>query len=508
MTVTRAHGVVVTGVEGLVVDVEAYLSVGLPGMTIVGLPDTAVSEARDRVRAAIHNCELPWPAERRITIGLSPASVHKRGASLDLSIAVAVLAAQSAVPEPADTVLVGELALDGQVRPVRGVLVAALAAARSGAGTVVVPHTQAAEARLVPGVRVIGVATLSDAVAHLRGEDVDVPDDALPADVGTTQPPDLSEVRGQVVARRALEVAAAGGHHVAFLGSPGVGKTMLAERLPGILPPLDDDSAVEVTAIHSAAGRLPAGAGLIRTPPFQAPHHTTTSAALIGGGSTWVRIGMVTLAHRGVLCLDEAAEFDRPVLDALRQPLESGEVTVSRTGFAVVLPAKFQLVLASNPCPCGRFTGTGADCVCAPTVRRRYVARISGPLLDRIDIRVTLERPTAAELDVAGTTPEASTTVAARVAQARDRAAWRLRDHPWRLNADIPGPAVRRLFPAEPDAAGLLTRDIAGLSARGIDRVLRMAWTVADLAGRDRPGVADVAAALAFREGSGSWQAA
>lgn len=510
MSVTRTRGVVVTGVDALIVEVEAYLATGLPGMSIVGLGDTAVGEARDRVRAAVHNCDLPWPTERRITIGLSPASVHKKGASLDVSIAVAILAAQGAVPEPTATVLVGELALDGRVSPVRGVLVAALGAVRDGAATLIVPAAQVAEARLVGGIDVVGVRSLTDVVAHLRGEPM-ADDTAVALDLETSAPaaatvPDLADVRGQVVARHALEVAAAGGHHLAFLGSPGVGKTMLAERLPGILPPLDDEAAVEVTCIHSAAGRLAPGTGLMRVPPFQAPHHTTTSAALIGGGSTAVRIGMVTLAHRGVLCLDEAAEFDRAVLDALRQPLESGEVTVSRTGFAVVLPARFQLVLASNPCPCGKFAGNGADCSCTPMVRRRYFSRISGPLLDRIDIRVTLERPTAAELDPALTHAESSATVAQRVANARERALWRLREHPWTVNAHVPGPALRRLFPVASDAQQLLARDIAGLSARGIDRVLRMAWTVADLNGHDRPTVTDVADAMAFRDGSGTWQ--
>ena len=507
MTLARSRGVVVTGVEGLVVDIEAYLAQGLPGMTIVGLGDTAVGESRDRVRAAIQNSELPWPSERRITIGLSPASIHKKGASLDLAIALAILAAQGAVEEDPRIVAIGELALDGRVSPVRGVLAAAIAARKRGCEILVVPHTQIAEAELVPDVKVVGVSCLRDAMAFLHGEPFDV--DAVPAIVPTAEPiPDLRDVRGQSVARQALEIAAAGGHHLAFLGSPGVGKTMLAERLPGLLPELDDDLALDVTAIHSAAGRLGDGSGLMRIAPFQAPHHTATTAAMIGGGSHTVRIGMVTLAHGGVLCLDEAAEFDRVVLDALRQPLESGVVTVSRAGFSSLMPARFQLVLASNPCPCGKFVGTGAQCSCSPQVRRRYISRISGPLLDRIDLRVTLERPSMVDLDPESPEPESTAPVAQRVKEARARAARRYQGTPWLLNAHVPGPVLRRRYNVEPAAQALLMRDVVGLSARGIDRVLRIAWTIADLNAHDRPTVADVAGALTFRDGNGSWMAA
>ena len=505
MTLARACGVVVTGVEGLVVDIEAYLSQGLPGMTIVGLPDTAVGEARDRVRAAVLNSQLSWPSERRITVGLSPASVHKRGASLDLGIALAILSANAQIPEMTQTIAIGELALDGQVRPVRGVLVAALSAYRRGFKHLIVPLSQVSEAKLVPGIQVIGVRHLVDAVAHLRGEELELPESQV-ARVHEPNVPDLRDVRGQVTARHALEIAAAGGHHLAFLGSPGVGKTMLAERLPGLLPTLDDDKAVEVTAIYSAAGLLMPGQGLIRTPPFQAPHHTATKAALIGGGSNTVRVGMVTLANHGVLCLDEAAEFDRAVLDALRQPLESGSVSIARAGFQSVLPARFQLVLASNPCPCGKFVGTGVECSCTSQVRRRYFSRISGPLLDRIDLRVTLERPSLADLDPSMGEVEDTQVVAARVAVARERATHRYRGEVWSLNAHVPGPVMRRRYPVDAEAQTLLARDVTGMSARGADRVLRVAWTIADLRGHDKPTVSDVAAALMHRDGNGSWQ--
>jgi magnesium chelatase family protein len=457
------------------------------------------------VKAAVLNSNLPWPSERRITVGLSPASVHKRGAFLDLGIALAILRSHGAIGEVNDAVAIGELALDGQVRPVRGVLMAALAVQRAGASTILVPHSQVSEAQLVPDLKVVGVSCLNDAVAWCRGEHFDV-EPIAQEEADDPVVPDLSDVRGQAGARIALEIAAAGGHHLGFMGSPGVGKTMLAERLPGILPPLDDELAVEVTAIHSVTGTLIPGQSLMRVPPFQAPHHTATTAALIGGGSHFARVGMVTLAHGGVLCLDEAAEFNRTVLDSLRQPMESGVVTIARTGFQAQLPARFQLVMASNPCPCGKFVGTGADCSCTSLVRRRYFSRLSGPLLDRIDIRVTLDRPTLAQLQDAEV--ENSATVAARVLLARERATARYQKCPWKVNAHVPGPYLRRHFPLKPDANDLLNRDAVKLSLRGADRVMRVAWTIADLRGHDQPTVSDVAAALTYRDGNGAWQAA
>lgn len=507
MSLARTNGVVINGVTGLIVEIEAYLAQGLPGMTIVGLGDTAVGEARDRVRAAIQNSKLPWPAERRITIGLSPASVRKNGASLDLGIALAILTAQGAVNTEIEYASVGELALDGRVSPVRGVLVVAIAAFKAGITTLLVPNSQVSEAQLVEGLKVIGVCSLQDAIAYLAGEDWQPNEVQLkPAPVQAI--PDMADVRGQHAARLGLEIAAAGGHHIAFLGSPGVGKTMLAQRLPGLLPRLDPRTCVEVTAIYSAAGLLPTGAGLITVAPFQAPHHTASSAALIGGGSNHVRIGMVTLAHAGVLCLDEAAEFDRSVLDALRQPLESGTVTVSRAGFSTQLPARFQMVLASNPCPCGKFTGDGSQCICTPHVRRRYFARLSGPLLDRIDIRVCLERPSLAQLDPAIGDAEPTAPIAQRVLVARERAAHRYRELPWTLNAQVPGPMLRKYFRLRTDAQSVLINGGGNLSARAFDRVLRLAWTVADLNAHDEPSPNDVATALSFRDAQGAWLAA
>jgi len=362
---------------------------------------------------------------------------------------------------------------------------------------------------------VVGVRTLAGLVALVRGDDVPDVELAASGDAVATIPepppvPDLGDVRGQHAARAALELAAAGGHHLAMTGTPGVGKTMLAERLPGLLPPLDEQAALEVTAIHSVAGRLDGGR-LITVPPFEAPHHTATHAAMVGGGSGVPRIGLVSLAHRGVLFLDEAPEFDSSALDALRQPLESGEMVVSRSAFSVRFPARFHLVLAMNPCPCGRGgTATGApSCSCTPVQRRRYLTRISGPLLDRVDLRVTLVAPTLADLEFGASTAESTGVVAARVLEARERAARRYVGTPWRVNADVPGPVVRRRFGLDAEARAPLDLALSRgmVSARGADRVVRVAWTVADLAGRDRPTRADVAAALLHRDAGPSWAA-
>jgi magnesium chelatase family protein len=512
--VTR--GVVILGVEGHIVDVEVDRHDGLPGTTIVGLPDTAVGEARDRARAAVINSGCRWP-DGRLTVALSPASLHKRGSTLDLAIAVGILARAGELPDDAarDVVCVGELGLDGRVRALPGIVVAALAAWRAGRRRIVVPMANVDEARLVPDIDVVGVTSLRHLVAILRREsydpDVKELDDshtAQPTDVVPTAAasPDLSDVRGQAAARVALEIAAAGGHHMALVGPPGVGKTLLAERLPGLLPPLSAHDALEVTAIHSVAGRLPQGVGLVRTPPFEAPHHTTTHVAMIGGGGHVPRAGMASLAHRGVLFLDEAPEFNARVLDSLRQPLEAGHVVVARAGFALRFPARFQLVLAANPCPCGR-TGPKGACTCTSAARLRYFSRISGPLLDRIDLRIDLPKPSRAEL-LADTAIESSATVAARVITARDRARRRFGDAPWQSNGDVPGPVLRRAFPADEPGVRVLSEalDSGALSARGADRLLRVAWTVADLAGDERPSAHHVHAALAFRQAGERWR--
>ncbi|GAA2226185.1 YifB family Mg chelatase-like AAA ATPase [Streptomyces amakusaensis] len=524
MGFARTCSVALVGVEGVVVEVQADLERGVAAFALVGLPDKSLVESRDRVRAALVNSGAEWP-QMKLTVGLSPASVPKSGSGFDLAVAAAVLAASERLDAAAiaDLVLIGELGLDGRVRPVRGVLPAVLAAAEAGYRHVVVPEQTAAEAALVPGVSVLGVRSLRQLIAVLNDEPVPEetpvpegsPDPMLAglmvpgAGVGTglapapADGPDLADVAGQHLARKALEVAAAGGHHLMLHGPPGAGKTMLAERLPGVLPPLTRQESLEVTAVHSVAGILPPGQPLVRTPPYCAPHHSATMPALVGGGNGLPRPGAVSLAHRGVLFLDESPEFAGKALDALRQPLESGHVVVARSGGVVRLPARFLLVLAANPCPCGRYGLHGGGCECPPAVIRRYQARLSGPLLDRVDLRVRVEPVDRADLLGPGGGGEPTAVVAARVSAARDRAAARLRDTAWTVNSEVPGHELRTRWTVAPGALAAAERDMERglLTARGLDRVLRIAWTLADLSARDRPDAADIGLALELRTG-------
>jgi magnesium chelatase family protein len=490
------HGVALVGLDARPVRIECAVSSGLPGLRLTGLPDAAIREAADRVRTAAARQRLAWPQER-IVVNLAPADLPKSGTGFDLGIAISVLAATRQVPADALAGLwaVGELGLDGSVRPVPGVLPAAVGAREAGARRLMVARQAAPEAALAAGVEVVPVADLGEVVGVLRGELQ--PMVARPAAAATAPCElDLREVRGQAVARRAVELAAAGGHHLLLAGPPGCGKTMLARRLHGLLPPLSAEEALEVAAVHSLAGERAPDAPLSLTPPLREPHHSISSAGLIGGGSGVPRPGELALAHRGLLLFDELLETPRWVLDALRQPLERGEVRITRSRASVRYPSSVLLVAATNPCPCGYLGSPTRTCTCRPDRIERYRARLSGPLLDRLDLQVEV-RPVARDELAGPPDGEDTATVAARVAAARHAAADRWGGHT--LNRDASPGALRsscrpRALRALADATQAL-----GLSARAFDRSLRVARTAADLAGADVADLEHVEEAVAYR---------
>ncbi len=501
MRLARSWSVALQGMKAELIEVEVSFGAGLPRTILVGLGDAAVQEARERCRSAVGACHLPWPTTS-LTINLSPADIPKAGSHFDLAIVTAILAASDVVPAGAleSTVFMGELGLDGKVRPVRGVLASLLGARRQGVARAVVPVGQVREARLVEGLAVVGVSRLDEVVSLLRGQPIpEPPPEAVPAPEHRAVR-DMADVVGQGEGRWALEVAAAGGHHLAMVGPPGVGKTLLAERLPGVLPDLTSAESLEVSAIHSLVG-APLDHLLVR-PPYADPHHTASQAALVGGGSRFALPGAVSKAHRGVLFLDEAPEFSPRALESLRTPLERGEVVHMRSQGQVTYPARFQLVLASNPCPCGWYgTRGGKDCTCAPMAIRRYRERLSGPILDRIDIHLQLRPLEGSSLRIAQS-GEPSAAVAERVLAARERQRRRLADFRAGTNAEVSGAVLRTQLRA-PKGEEIVERALrlGQLSVRGVVKVLRLAWTLADLGGHDAPTRADVRTALGMRLG-------
>ena len=516
--VATTHTVSLQGAIGHVVDVQVDLSDGLVGTALVGRPDASINEARDRCRAAVNNSRFHWPNTRRTTILLSPADLPKRGPHFDLAIAVAVLAAADPkFPRRSleGAAMIGELTLDGRIRCVPGVLPMTMAAAARGIHTVYVPEPQTTEAAMVPGMSVFGVRSLAQVVALLTGEEVP----EAPEVEGLSGSPllswrgeerledlDMSDVLEMRDARYSIEVAAAGGHHLMLTGPKGSGKTTLAERLPGLLPDLSDDESLELTAVYSLSGTLPAGASRIVRPPFRAPHHSASRTGVLGGGSGRVRPGEVSKAHLGVLFLDEFPLFPSDVVEALREPLEAGEISISRGEEDATYPARAMFVFACNPCRCGEYHPSSPThrCTCGEVRRREYRRKISGPIADRVDITrfvepVTPDQRSAEPLPF--DRPEPSAAIRVRVAAARDRQRRRYAGHPWRLNAHAPGPLLREWWPLTEEAMHALDTEVyrARLTRRGAVRVHRVAWSVADLAGVDRPGTDELAVALRLR---------
>ena len=503
MAVARTFSIALQGIVGEVVEIEVDLSDGLPSYTLLGLPDSALSESRERVRSAILNSGQPWP-KQRITVSMSPAWLPKSGSHFDLPIAIAILMAQGVIPETFDvrrTIMMGELGLNGGLRRVRGILPSLLAASRAEFSTSILPALNRDEAEAVPDIRHRAFSDLHSVLSYIVHDSYEEPDRCAKEN-DESGALDFTDVVGQSAAKFAAEIAVTGGHHLFLIGPPGTGKSMIASRIPSIMPELSHRDALEVSSIHSIASDRSYRDPQSRIPPFIAPHHSITQPALVGGGAHGVKPGAISLAHRGVLFIDEAPECKTGTLDSLREPLEKGEVAISRISGTILYPAKFLLVLAANPCPCGKFVGRGRSCTCTPSVIKRYGEKISGPLRDRIDIRTVVEAPTRAEL-VSEESSESSSLMRARVATARQAAQERFRGCEWQVNSDIPPTALRKRFCAKREAMAALHRalDLQQISARGFHKVLRVAWSIADLTGVEHPGITEIELALALRSG-------
>lgn len=516
MPVATARTISLNGATGYLIDVQVDLSQGVVMTAMVGRPDASITEARDRCRAAVTNSGFDWPATRRVTILLSPADLPKRGPHFDLAIAVATLAAAGKIPcrSLAGVVFIGELTLDGSLRSVPGVLPMTMAAVTRGINSVMVPEPQTGEAAMVPGMAVIGVRSLAQVVAELCGQAIPKAPPVEPLASGPLlswrgeeriKELDMRDVLGMADARYAIEVAAAGGHHLLLSGPKGAGKTTLAERISSLLPDLTLEETLELSAIYSLSGCLPTDQSALIRPPFRAPHHSASRTSVLGGGTGRVRPGEVSRAHTGTLFLDEFPLFNADIIEALRQPLESGEVTIARGEESATFPARSMFVIACNPCPCGDYHPTNRDnrCSCSEVKRREYRRKISGPIADRIDITRHIEPVRPHEMRDPLTRPESSEQVRERVTAARLAQAERYSGTAWRLNADVSGPSLRENWPLTDEADRHLSERVYSgqLTRRGATRVHRLAWTVADLGGISAPGMDELDVALRLRTG-------